>query len=192
MVHKVAHLVKRTLSPERSLPAGPASERRPDRRQVEDEAGQLGVGGDLGGIVEALDGLSRSVDLDAPFVGVDQPAAAGAVVAVLRHLRLEVGEGVRRRPQLDDEVRAKGKEAPLLLRGEAGQPGALDPRRVRRAHRAVGQDEPARGVEGDPAAVPLGPVGQGGDDPPGPDETSARGRALARDDRRKRSLRTGS
>lgn len=114
----------------------------------------------LGALFEAAVG---TVDGDLPPGGIDEPAEAGAVGAVLLHLSPGGGTRVGRREQLDDEVGAQRQESLLVLGREPGKPVAEDPGRIRRTYRTVGQLEAGRGVEGDAGPMLFGPAIQGGD-----------------------------
>src|SRR5262249_31349071 len=62
---------------------------------------------------------------------VQQPPKAAAVLDVLLHLGLKIGQSIRRRTKLDDKVRADFTEPVLLFLAQPSPPRLQNPGRVR-------------------------------------------------------------
>src|SRR5213593_3463286 len=90
---------------------------------------------------------------------MSQPSRA-PLCQVLLHLFPQGSDRVRRRSQLDHEIRAQRQKLLLLLVTQFVEPGLRDPGRVRRASSTARQPEASGGIEGYTAAVALGPLSE--------------------------------
>src|SRR5215510_10048864 len=95
--------------------------------------------------------------MDAPLLGIDEPAEASAARDILLEPRLLLGELVAGRSQLHREVRTHGRKLPPLCLGERVPARRSHPRQVRGALGAVGEQEPGRRVEPYPGPVAPDP-----------------------------------
>src|SRR2546426_1910442 len=102
---------------------------------------QDGIAAERGWVIQRFHGLAGAVDVPSLVEGIDQPTEARAIVEVLLHLLLQVGETVRWRAEFNNEIGTEWRGPFLLFFTESIPPVTPDPRGIRRAFGTVRKGE---------------------------------------------------
>src|ERR1035437_5431167 len=148
------------LDESRAHCAMPPLEPSPDLAQFQAKSFDNSFAGEVIDVHQFLGLPPGAVHIDRAPIRINQPPERRPVIDPLAHLRLRLGQPVRRGDQFHYEIRTERQEAFLLFLTELLQPAALYPRSVRRQRGAVGEDVFRVGIECPAASVPLRPHAQ--------------------------------
>ena len=102
--------------------------------------------------------LARTIDLDRFSFGVDQPSQLRAIRNIFAHLAAQGGQTIRFRTQLNYKIRTEVKKTAAVSGVHLSDAADQCPGSVRRTTRAIGQDEPGRGVTSHSTPVLASPT----------------------------------
>src|SRR5437867_1060775 len=134
----------------------------PNLTELENKSRQHGIAGNLARVVEAFDGLARTVDVDLLLERVHEPSQLRPVGDVFVHLSLQHpkpnGPPVARGHQFQYKLRTNRRDLLLLLIRKTVPTSVTDPGAIESAFGAVGEVEQSSRCKDNGLSRPFSPI----------------------------------